>query len=123
LTLEDAIELCADMLVIMDSENGRVLRCGLPPLTAETQQQILAGPWHPAFGFLARARLRRRQIESLLHRYYSAGAPRVLRLTVPEKALEECAGMRGENRRWFQDHYGTRLELTRGPVTAIAPAE
>jgi histone acetyltransferase (RNA polymerase elongator complex component) len=55
--LEEAISTCAQALELFDSAEIRVIRLGLqdhPEMNRENG--LLAGPFHPAFGFLVRAR-------------------------------------------------------------------
>lgn len=64
LNLEEAVELCAEMLWRCRRNAVPVIRMGLqgtPEL--ETGQARVAGPWHPAFGQLVRSRLWLRGLE------------------------------------------------------------
>jgi histone acetyltransferase (RNA polymerase elongator complex component) len=64
LGLEEAVDLCAEMLWRCRHNTLPVIRLGLqgtPEL--ETGQAWVAGPWHPAFGQLVRSRLWRRGLE------------------------------------------------------------
>jgi histone acetyltransferase (RNA polymerase elongator complex component) len=57
LSLEEAVSICAQALELFESAGIKVIRLGLqdhPELNRKNG--LLAGPFHPAFGFLARAR-------------------------------------------------------------------
>jgi histone acetyltransferase (RNA polymerase elongator complex component) len=57
LGLEDAVSICAQALELFESAGIEVIRLGLqdhPEMNRENG--LLAGPFHPAFGFLVRAR-------------------------------------------------------------------
>lgn len=68
LTLEKAIEICAESCMSLEAAGIPVIRMGLmssPSLLEEGQ--IVDGPWHPAFGFLVRSFIYHREIEKHLH--------------------------------------------------------
>ncbi len=52
LTLDEAIRICADYWALAELHGIRVIKLGLPSNLAATD--IVAGPWHPAFGDLVR---------------------------------------------------------------------
>ena len=58
-SLDEAIETCADMLVLCYQAGVPVARLGLQQ-EAQLETGLLAGPYHPAFGQLVRSRLWRR---------------------------------------------------------------
>lgn len=64
-TLCKAVELCSDLLLIFQKNKIPVIRLGLHD-TPELQQQVLAGPYHPAFRQLCESRIFLREILSLL---------------------------------------------------------
>lgn len=53
--LEDAVSLCTQLLGFFEARGIRVIRLGLHA-TPQLEAHYLAGPWHPAFGELCRAR-------------------------------------------------------------------
>lgn len=71
LTLDQSIALVKEMVLIFDQAKVRVIRMGLQASEMmEDPTQVLAGPWHPAFGHLVWSALLydrvREQLESLL---------------------------------------------------------
>lgn len=67
LELDEAVDLCAEMLWHCREAAVPVIRLGLqatPSLAAD--QALAAGPFHPAFGALVRSRLWRRALASIL---------------------------------------------------------
>ncbi len=67
LSLDDAVELCTEACVRFESTGIPVIRIGLlAPDDLVAEGGILAGPWHPAFGFLVRSAVYHREIERLL---------------------------------------------------------
>ncbi len=67
LGIDDAVEICMESCIRLEERGIPVIRIGLmssPSLLEEGQ--IMAGPWHPAFGFLVRSGIYQRSIESVL---------------------------------------------------------
>ena len=60
-----AVELCSELLLLFQKNNIPVIRLGLHD-TPDLQQQVLAGPYHPAFRQLCESRIFLREILSLL---------------------------------------------------------
>ena len=56
LTLDEAVELCAEALEIFDAAGIRVIRLGLQP-GEELEKSLLAGPYHPSFGHLVKSNI------------------------------------------------------------------
>ena len=67
LSLNMAIELCKDMLFLFNENNIPVIRIGLHPVTSENLDEIVAGPYHPSFGFFVKSRLKRDFMEKKIN--------------------------------------------------------
>jgi len=65
LTVEKAAEICAELIDFFENQNIRVIRAGLNP-TEELGGEVVAGPYHPAFGELCRSRIYMKKAEALL---------------------------------------------------------
>jgi histone acetyltransferase (RNA polymerase elongator complex component) len=99
--LDEMVELCADMLLRCRRADVPVIRLGLQADSA-LEQDVLAGPYHPAFGQLVRSRLWRRVL--------AEAASVDGRLCVNPVDLADAIGHRGENRAWLQQrHAGLQL--------------
>ncbi len=98
--LEEAIEICADMLLTCRAASMPIIRLGLQG-TPHLEETFLAGPWHPAFGQLVRSRLWRRAL-ALLGR--SGAAKKGIEIHPAD--LAEAIGHRRENVLWFQERFG-----------------
>ena len=61
LTLETAIDICADYCELSEQIGTRVIKIGLPSVLES--EDIVAGPYHPAFGELVQAECLIRNIE------------------------------------------------------------
>ncbi len=92
-TLDEAVDVCADMLHLCRRVDIPVVRLGLHG-DPQLEKNLLAGPYHPAFGQLVRSRLWRR---ALLQ-----ACSKTEQLSVNPKDLSDVLGHRGENREWLK---------------------
>jgi histone acetyltransferase (RNA polymerase elongator complex component) len=95
-SLDETVELCADMLLLCRQHDMPVIRLGLQQ-DESLGKNLLAGPFHPAFGQLVRSRIWRRA----LARVGILG----LKLGVHPDDLSDVVGHRGENRSWLSNTY------------------
>lgn len=91
-TLDESVELCAEMLLVCRQADMPVIRLGLQR-DPQLEENLLAGPYHPAFGQLVRSRLWRR---ALFH-----ASCHGKQLSVHPNDLSDALGHRGENRLWL----------------------
>ena len=70
LKLEDAVDICKEMLIILESNSVNVIRIGLQP-TDEIQmgKSIVAGPFHPSFRQLVESEIFKDMLISVLDSY------------------------------------------------------
>jgi histone acetyltransferase (RNA polymerase elongator complex component) len=67
LALDEAVDLCAEMLWYCREAGVPVIRLGLQATSElEPDQALVAGPYHPAFGALVRSRIWRRALATVL---------------------------------------------------------
>lgn len=99
LSLDEAVDICAAMRATFDDRGIPVIRMGLHPLAPEEAGRIAAGPYHPSFGFLVKARRRLHEMELLIEeRMKNCGLhPRTIQILAPTHAREECLGHRRGN--------------------------
>jgi histone acetyltransferase (RNA polymerase elongator complex component) len=91
-TLDEAVDVCADMLHLCRLADIPVIRIGLQA-DAQLETNLLAGPYHPAFGQLVRSRLWRR---ALLRAGTHSRA-----ISINPDDLSDALGHRAENREWL----------------------
>lgn len=91
-TLDETVNICADMLLHCHKSGVPVIRLGLQS-DPQLEQNLLAGPYHPAFGQLVRSRIWRRAILQA-----NSGENH---LTINPHDLSDVVGHRGENRAWL----------------------
>jgi histone acetyltransferase (RNA polymerase elongator complex component) len=103
LSMNEAIDTVKDMYSLFNGNHVKVIRMGLHPLAPGEEDSIISGPYHPAFGFLVKARLRRDELVLSVNKETDAGrgaegtgvASAVI--TIPRAAAEEYIGHRAEN--------------------------
>ncbi len=107
-TLEEAVAVCAEILRVCRSANIPVIRTGLHPFSPDEEKSIVAGPYHPAFGFIVKSRLRRDEMEeAILSSGFQGSTPgsKILTLAVPARNLEEYYGTRRENIHYLREKF------------------
>lgn len=91
-SLEQAVAVCAEMLLLCREAGVPVIRLGLQQ-DSFLERNLLAGPHHPAFGQLVRSRLWRRAVMQ---------APSSADVRVNPRDLSDALGHRAENRHWLR---------------------
>ncbi|MDY6973130.1 MAG: radical SAM protein [Thermodesulfobacteriota bacterium] len=90
LGLEQAVEICMESCMRLEAEGIPVIRIGLMSSpTLQEKGQILAGPWHPAFGFLVRSSIHQEKIERHLPR---PGIASQIRILAPKREVPLVRG-------------------------------
>lgn len=87
-TLEEAVNLCAQLLLKFYRENINVIRLGLHSIEDES---YIAGPWHPAFSELCHSKIYFEKVKTLLDR---AGEYNIF---VNSAAVSKMTGQHKEN--------------------------
>ena len=112
LTLERAVSLIARARTMLENHRIRVIRMGLQP-TAELEKQLIAGPYHPAFGELVKSRSWYRKIRPLLVR---TGRDKTVKLAINERDYSALAGQKRDNlKRLERLAHGARLQVQIDP--------
>lgn len=82
LGLDDAVDICAELLEMYESSNINVIRIGLQQSdNIREGHEVAAGPVHPAFRQLVESRLALRKIEECIIRQELKGAGGIIILT------------------------------------------
>jgi histone acetyltransferase (RNA polymerase elongator complex component) len=97
-SLEKTVDLCAEMLLLCRRADVPVVRLGLQQ-DPQLEANLLAGPYHPAFGQLVRSRLWRRLLAD------AAGDKQEIKINPSD--FSDVIGHRGENKAWFATHMDT----------------
>jgi len=117
LSLSDAVRICSDSCMYMESRNIPVIRIGLmssPSLLREGQ--ILAGPWHTAFGFLVRSDIHQKRIHRFLPRYGTASE---IGIRAPDREIPLVRGYENLGIREIEEKTGAKVRFVR-PDDAVS---
>ena len=107
LSLEDAIDICIDSCIQLESEDIPVIRIGLmSSLSLLEKGQIIAGPWHPSFGFLVRSGVHQKRIKPFLPR---PGTASKIRIIVPKREIPLLRGYKNQGIKWIEARTGTKV--------------
>ncbi len=115
LCLARAVSLVGRARQLLLDRNIKVIRMGLQP-SSDLEKQLIAGPYHPAFGELVISRSWYLKVRPLLR---AAGPGRTVRLVVSDRDYSALAGLKKQNLRRLQrlDH-DARLLVERDPALA-----
>ena len=109
LDLEEAIEICTDLYSIFIKQNISIIRLGLHPFSDDEIKNIVTGPYHPAFGFLVKSRLRRYEMEELINQHWIYQKNlQGIDITIPEKNKEEYIGIKKNNMIYLKNRFNLR---------------
>lgn len=109
-TLEEAVDLCAQLLELFRGAGVRVIRLGLHP-GPELERRVLAGPYHPALGQLVESRI---FLERLLK---SLPGPGSYQVAVHPRDLSTALGQRRGNLAALAER-GYSVAFVQSPDTA-----
>ena len=107
LGLEEAVEICMESCIRLEAEGIPVIRIGLmssPSLLEDGQ--IVAGPWHTAFGFLVRSGIHQKNIEPQLP---GPGIASQIKILAPKRELPLIRGYKNIGIRLIEDKTGARV--------------
>lgn len=106
LTLDEAVDRCVEATVRLETNQIPVIRIGLhgSPSLAE-KGQIVAGPWHPAFGFLVRSAIHHRKVASDL----PATVQGRIRLFAPRREIPLLRGHRNQGILAIEHRTGSKV--------------
>ena len=107
LQLEEAVKICQESCVRLEGKKIPVIRIGLmssPSLLEEGQ--IVAGPWHEAFGFLVRSGIYQKKIEPYLPK---RGDVTKMRIRVPYREIPLLRGYKNSGLGLIEQKTGARV--------------
>jgi len=116
LSIQDAIEWSARVCDIFEKGGVKVIRIGLhPSQDLNSKGAILAGPYHPDFGGMARARQMRHRIINIL------GPKKILnrkaiKVYAHKSMFGFISGHKGEEKRFLESYYAVPVQLTGEPI-------
>lgn len=108
LSLEEGIIRSAGMVRLFRKNNIEVIRVGLQSApTLEEEGNIVAGPYHPAFGEMVESYLNRLLLELIIEK--KGGED--ITVTVPSRELSAYVGNRGGNRDTIRERLNISLTI------------
>jgi histone acetyltransferase (RNA polymerase elongator complex component) len=108
LGLEDAVRICKKSCILLEGRRIPVIRIGLMSSPAfQEEGQIIAGPWHEAFGHLVRSSI---YFDKIKPQLACEGEAARIRLRVPPKEISLLRGFRNEGFCRLQASTGARIE-------------
>ncbi len=111
-SLEETVELCAELLHFFETQGIRVIRLGLHS-TPDLDRNRVAGPWHPAFGELCQSRLFvKKLLESLKTNQAALGES--ITVFVSSQDISRAIGQKKENLRILEKN-GYRVKFVAHP--------
>ncbi len=112
-SLEETVELCAELKTLFEEHGIKVIRTGLHTVD---EKSIVAGPWHASFGELVESRI-----------IYKKTLPRLNEkgqyiLTVNPKSVSKAVGQKRENIKRLENQ-GYKLRVLTSPDVAVGEVE
>jgi len=107
MTIEETVDLCSVMYGMFYESGINIIRMGLHPMDfTEGDNPVVAGPYHPAIGFMIKSRYRRGALETLF-RNWRAENPDIKKATLllPERNREEFVGMNKDNIFYLEENF------------------
>ncbi len=106
LKIDEAVEICAELLDIYTKNDIKVIRIGLQPTeNISSGRDVVAGPFHPAFRQLVQSRLILNQIENHINDNGLQGKDEILIFT-DSKNISCTIGQKRENIKILKEKYG-----------------
>jgi len=107
-TLEEAVDLCAELLKIYDENGIKVIRIGLQAtdnINQGNDSDVIAGPVHPAFRQLVEARVSLMRIEQQISKHGLSGAKK-LTISTGTSNVSNVVGQKRSNMEYLKSKYG-----------------
>jgi len=111
LSIEEAVKLCSKGCRLLETSGIRVIRIGLmssPSLLEEGQ--IIAGPWHSAFGYLVRSEIYLKGISSFLP---GPGQTSEIGIRMPAREIPLLRGYKNEGIKKIENMSNTKIRYIR----------
>ncbi len=108
LSIETAVDLCAELLDIYESNNINVIRVGLQPTESISDgRDVITGPFHPAFRQLVEAKRTLNALESIIVKNKFAGKE-TLAILAEKTNISNIIGQKKSNVIYLKQKYGFR---------------
>ncbi|MBN1905812.1 MAG: radical SAM protein [Deltaproteobacteria bacterium] len=111
LSLDEAVSICSVSCMRLEENGIKVIRMGLmstPSLLEEGE--ILAGPWHDAFGFLVRSDIYLKKVIPLLP---AQGTASIIGIRMAEREIPLLRGYENKGVKKIEDIFNLKIEYIR----------
>ena len=115
-SLDEAVELCAELLELYEARGINVIRIGLQAtenIREGPGSEVAAGPVHPAFRQLVESKRMLRRIEAEIRRKGLAGA-KSLTVTTGLSNVSNVIGQKRKNIKYLEKKYGILSKKSKG---------
>ncbi len=107
MALDEAVKICIESCMRLETENITVIRIGLMSSPSLLENgQIVAGPWHTAFGFLVRSGIHYKGIETELPR---PGEALKIKIYAPKREIPLLRGYKNQGLARIEARTGARV--------------
>ena len=106
-SLDEAVDICAELLSLYEDNGINVIRIGLQPTDniREGSTDVVSGPFHPAFRQLVESRLARMKIENIINSQGLQGAQEVI-IHTGISNISNAVGQKKSNILYLKNKYG-----------------
>ena len=118
-TVEDAVEICAELLPLFEQSGIPVIRLGLNPSEELSGGEAAGGAYHPALGELVRSRILLDRARALLG---GAEAGSRVALGTAEASLSQAIGQGRRNLKALKEEFSL-AEITMRPLRDVGKGE
>ena len=120
--LDLAVEYAKDMYARFENAGINVIRIGLQATNnINVGNDVIAGPFHPAFGELVIGALYRDKIEKII--INSNYKEKTLEIFCPKRQISQIIGNKKANIKYFKDKYSIDIKVREGKTTKILNEE
>lgn len=120
LGLDEAVEMCAKSCVRLEKQGITVIRIGLMSSPSLLEKgQIVAGPWHTAFGFLVRSYIKHQYMQNDLPGW---GVISRIKIRVPKKEVPLVRGYKNQGLQLLKRKTGAKV-IKVEPDESIPPGQ
>ncbi len=112
-SLDEAVDLCAELLSMYEEHNIKVIRIGLQAtenINENSDSEVAAGPIHPAIRQLVEARLSLKKIEEALEKEGSKDINELIIYTGPNN-ISNVIGQKRANIKYLESKYHMRVKI------------
>lgn len=108
LDVKQAVELTKKAYIALEENNIKVIRIGLQNTkNIEKDSDVVAGPFHPAFGELVKSSVIRDRIED----YIKKNSPSEIYIKILPSKVSQVSGNKKVNKEYFKEKYNIKLNI------------